>query len=93
MDGLPEMPDGVHRSKKKIKNAETEDAPGRDDSDCSIDPARLRIMAVKLLGYTQTEYGLRPLHKIFEELNAHAELYRAPRESGDDGSWMDEEVD
>lgn len=53
--------------------------------------SRLRLLAVRLLGYTHTEAGERTACQIVRELDLTVgEKQKQP--SGDDGSWIDEEV-
>lgn len=66
-----------------------------NDAESSIDVARLRVMAVKTLGYTHSEYGLRPMHAIFAEMRAATQTYRLHRpgeETGDDNDWIEREI-
>ena len=53
--------------------------------------SRLRHMAVRMLGYTHTEFGMRPMHRIVEELDTVLGV-KMKAASGDDGAWIDEEV-
>ena len=53
--------------------------------------SRLRLLAVRLLGYTHTEAGERTACQIVRELDLTVgEKQKQPSE--DDGSWIDEEV-
>ncbi|MBQ7334316.1 MAG: hypothetical protein IJW95_02475 [Clostridia bacterium] len=55
--------------------------------------SRLRILAVRVLGYTHTEFGMRPLHKILTELEQGLGVKnKTENNAGDDGVWIDEEV-
>lgn len=55
------------------------------------DLARLRITAVRLLGYTHTEYGLRDFARITAELETVAPKQRTKNDIGD--LYDDEEDD
>lgn len=60
-----------------------------ENGDCCA--SRLRFLAVRVLGYTHTEAGERTVRQIVRELDMiNAERRKQP--SGDDGSWIDEEV-
>ena len=53
--------------------------------------SRLRLLGVRVLGYTHTEAGERTAGQIARELDlTMGEKRKQP--SGDDGSWIDEEV-
>ena len=59
------------------------------------DPPRLaprfRNIAVRRLGYTQTEAGRRTVSQIFDELADLCEMEKEAREGPEDDSWLDEE--
>ena len=59
------------------------------------DPPRLaprfRNVAVRRLGYTQTEAGMRTLSQILAELEDLCEMEKEAREGPQDDSWLDEE--
>lgn len=59
------------------------------------DPPRLaprfRNIAVRRLGYTQTEAGRRTVSQIFDELGDLAAMEKEAREGPEDDSWLDEE--
>lgn len=59
------------------------------------DPPRLaprfRNIAVRRLGYTQTEAGRRTVSQIFDELGDLCEMEKEAREGPEDDSWLDEE--
>ncbi len=57
----------------------------------AVRSSRLRILAVRILGYTHTEYGLRPMRRIVEELQ-EAMPDKQTTNAEDDGAWIDEEV-
>lgn len=58
----------------------------------AVRTSRLRILAVRELGYTHEEYGKRTLSRITEELEAAAEMRQKPESSVDDSAWIDEEA-
>lgn len=64
---------------------------GEEDNE-PVRSSRLRILAVRMLGYTHTEYGMRPMHRIAEELAEAAEQRKPKTAAGDNGDWIDEEV-
>ena len=81
-------------AKKKINDAQEEwhiDAADGDGLD-GICPPRLRIMAVRMMGYTHTEYGYRTLAQIGQELEADL-LLRGIKPEEDALSWIDGEVE
>ena len=45
--------------------------------------SRLRLMAVKTLGYTHTEAGFRTCGAIIEEYNEYADMIIRPKEDYD----------
>lgn len=59
------------------------------------DPPRLaprfRNIAVRRLGYTQTEAGRRTVSQIYDELRDLCEMEKEAREGPEDDSWLDEE--
>jgi len=63
--------------------------------DTEDDPPRLaprfRNIAVRRLGYTQTEAGRRTVSQIFDELEDLAAMEKEAREGPEDDSWLDEE--
>lgn len=62
-----------------------------DSEEDSCYTLRLRYLAVRVLGYTHTEAGERTAGQIARELDlTMGEKRKQP--SGDDGSWIDEEV-
>lgn len=63
------------------------DAQDSEDEE-EADLARLRITAVRLLGYTHTEYGLRDFARIMEEMETVA-----PKQKNDIEDLYDEEDD
>lgn len=52
---------------------------------------RFRNIAVRRLGYTQTEAGRRTVSQIFDELADLCEMEKEAREGPEDDSWLDEE--
>ena len=58
----------------------------------TVRASRLRILATRVLGYTHTEAGLRPMHRLLEELGEDAEMKTRKPTVGDDGYWIDEEA-
>ncbi len=53
--------------------------------------SRLRLLAVRVLGYTHTEAGERTACQIARELDL-TDGNKRKQPSGDDGSWIDEEA-
>lgn len=58
----------------------------------AVRSSRLRIMATRYLGYTHTEYGLRTMCRLIDELNEAAEMRKTNTSAGDSGEWIDEEA-
>ena len=58
----------------------------------AVRSSRLRIMATRYLGYTHTEYGLRTMCRLIEELIEAAEMRETNTPAGDSGEWIDEEA-
>ena len=68
------------------------DATIDEEDNTPVRSSRLRILAVRELGYTHTEYGKRTLCRIAEELAEAAEMRKPQISAGDNGEWIDEEV-
>ncbi len=64
---------------------------GEEDNE-PVRSSRLRILAVRELGYTHEEYGRRTMRRIAEELMEAAEMRKPKISAGDNGDWIDEEV-
>lgn len=62
-----------------------------EDADPSRLAPRYRNIAVRRLGYTQTEAGRRTISQIFDELADLAALETEAREGPEDLSWLDQE--
>ena len=58
----------------------------------TVRASRLRIMATRYLGYTHTEYGLRTMCRLIDELSEAAEMRETNTSAGDSGEWIDEEA-
>lgn len=58
----------------------------------TVRSSRLRILATRYLGYTHTEYGLRTMCRLIEELIEAAEMRKTNTPAGDSGEWIDEEA-
>jgi hypothetical protein len=58
----------------------------------AVRSSRLRIFATRYLGYTHTEYGLRTMCRLIEELSEAAEMRKTNTPAGDSGEWIDEEA-
>ncbi len=81
--------------KKKIIREEEWRVDAMDDgeeTENAASPSRLRILATQLLGYTHTEFGMRKMHQITDELTVIINKNKKSKESGDDLEWLDEEV-
>lgn len=65
---------------------------GSEEDNSAVRSSRLRIMAVRTLGYTHTEYGMRPMGRLIEELSEMAEMRNTRTTAGDSGDWIDEEA-
>ncbi len=60
---------------------------GEDDSPRRVSP-RFRNLAVRRLGYTQTEAGRRTLAQIADELDDLLELEKERETASDEKDWM-----
>lgn len=83
---------GMHESKKLKRRGGGErskpitfDREGNEtvDEGERLTASRLRLMAVKTLGYTHTEAGFRTCGAIVEEYNEYADMMAKPKEDYD----------